>query len=315
MSESILNIFIVTYNRAPLLRRTLGYLAASCLRDFPITVLNNASTDDTASIALEASAGLSDFKLITHHANVGANANILRAFDHSYARYTWILCDDDVIDLVHFADVLHVLEEGEVDFLHVGAHEEKAWASLGGSYKTPRELLANGYPYFKFSSFTPCNIFKTSVFIKQYLIQGYNNIGNSYPHMPFAIGTYKQDTTMYVAQHQIVTASVGGQSYTPTEWFYWWMRTCELLVNPKEVRMAFLDQWKTIDESNEKLGLNYFHDFKIKENNNGYVKQFIKRYLTTEDKAYLSKLDLALFIKHKRGGLKQRISNLMKKVS
>jgi glycosyltransferase involved in cell wall biosynthesis len=313
MPESILDIFVVTYNRAPFLKRTLGYLAASCLCDFPITVLNNASTDDTTAVVQEAYASLPNLKLITHHANIGANANILRAFDYSRARYTWILCDDDVIDLSQFSDVLHVLNEGEIDFVHIGAHEEKAWDSLGGSYETPRELLAKGYPYFKFSSFIPCNIFKTSTFLNQYLIPGYNNIGNAYPHMPFAIGIFKQDLTMYVSQKQIVTASIGGQSYNMTEWFSWWMRTCELLKNPAEVRRAFLDQWKHISNASDREGLMNFVYSKELVFNEEYVTEFKNKYLTNEDKAFIKRQE-----EYERG-IKQHVSThrwlILRKIS
>lgn len=289
MSDSVLNIFIVTYNRAPLLRRTLGYLAASCLRDFPITVLNNASTDDTAAVANEASAGLSDFKLITHHANVGANANILRAFDHSRARYTWILCDDDIVDLSHFADVLRVLEVGEVDLIHVGAHKQDTW-NLGGVTDSPRNLLAQGYAYFKFSSFTPCNIFKTQTFVKNYLIKGYNNIGNSYPHMPFAFGTYLQDKLIYISKKQLVEAQ-GGQSYSPKDWYLWWMKTCELLKIHSEVRNAYLNQWQDNGYVSDKKGLqSLLVARKLTKANLDeieYVNIFIERYFSVKDRLKL----------------------------
>lgn len=288
-----LEIFVVTYNRQNKLRATLDYLANSKIKDLSITVLNNKSTDDSLEVANSFKNKLSNLNVVTNKVNVGANANILKAFELSNSTYTWVLCDDDVINLSNFDDVLKVAHEGDVNLIHVGAHAQKEWL-FGGKYSTPKELLAVGYPYFKFSSFIPCNIFKTESFTNNFMIQAYNNIVNAYPHMPFLLSVFKNDEKMYVSESQIMTAGMEGQSYTVTEWFFWWMKTCELLINPKEVRIAFLDQWKDIGMSNEEFGLQSFMHAKSLFDDKEFILRFEKKYMTPNDISIIKKYEKQL---------------------
>jgi glycosyltransferase involved in cell wall biosynthesis len=284
MDTAKLSLFIITYNRSKLLRRTLDYLANSLLCEYQIIILNNASTDDTKQVANEYAGRLPKLSIVNNKANVGPNANFLKAFDYSDSEYTWILCDDDIFDLTKFSDVLDSIEEGKADLLHVGAHKQKIWL-MGGEYKTPRELLANKYAYFKFASFMPCNIFRTKVFAEHYLVKSYNNVGNAYPHMPFAFGMYLKDKLVYVAKEQIVVAQ-GGQSYSQLDWYQWWMKTCELLKDKSEVRRAYLDQWKDDGYAEDKAGLQSLLVAKNMANNSPeiveYINGFIDKYFASD---------------------------------
>jgi hypothetical protein len=156
---------------------------------------------------------------------------------------------------------------------------------MGGEYRTPRELLANNYAYFKFASFMPCNIFRTKVFAEQYLVKSYNNVGNAYPHMPFAFGMYLKDELVYVAKEQIVVAQ-GGQSYSQLDWYQWWMKTCELLKDKSEVRKAYLDQWKDDGCAEDKAGLQSLLVAKNMAKNSPeiveYINDFIDKYFASD---------------------------------
>jgi glycosyltransferase involved in cell wall biosynthesis len=289
MDTAKLSLFIITYNRSKLLRRTLDYIANSLLREYQIIILNNASTDDTKQVINEYVGRLPKLGIINNKANVGPNANFLKAFDYSDSEYTWILCDDDVFDLTKFNDVLASIEEGKADLLHVGAHKQEVWR-MGGKYSTPRELLANKYAYFKFASFMPCNIFRTKIFAEQYLVKSYNNVGNAYPHMPFAFGMYLKDEVVYVAKEQIVVAQ-GGQSYSQLDWYQWWMKTCELLQTQPEVRKAYLDQWKDNGYTEDKVGLQSLLLAKNMAKKSPkaleYIDSFIAKYFSVGDKLKL----------------------------
>jgi GT2 family glycosyltransferase len=48
--EHHLEIFIVTYNREKFLKQTLGFLVGSAVKDCKLTILDNCSTDNTASL-------------------------------------------------------------------------------------------------------------------------------------------------------------------------------------------------------------------------------------------------------------------------
>lgn len=110
-----LHIFIVTYNHAALLERTLRQIldAASPVRDCPITVLNNCSTDGTASLVSGFCRDHGNVKLVTHAKNIGGNANICRAMELADKDYYWILGDDDVYDFSAWNGVEQAMERGE----------------------------------------------------------------------------------------------------------------------------------------------------------------------------------------------------------
>lgn len=281
-------VFILTFNRSQNLRETLQSLANSFLKDVSITILDNCSTDVTRSVAESFQSCFRNLEIITHSVNIGASANLLRAVELSTSKYLWILCDDDFIDIKNFEDVIDILNEGEVDLIHVGAHPQKEWI-CGGSKLTPRELSLHGYPYFKFSSFLPCNIFKADVFKNEYLISGYKNIVNDYPHMPFLVDHYRKDKSVYISKNQIVIARTDGQSYNRQHWFKWWMRTSELLENKNEIRHAFLDQWRNNNYSNDLDALSVFLENMLQNKDREYFS-FITKYFTLKDKLLMGKL-------------------------
>lgn len=283
-----LEIFIITYNRAAALGETLEYLAGSNFMHHRITVLDNHSLDNTSVVCADYSKKLPDFNYVVHPINIGAGANFLRAFEISNATYTWVLCDDDILDFSHLNDVEQVLKEGEVDLLHVGSHPMKPWVE-GGKYDTIKSLYSRGYPYFKYASFLPANIFKTNVFQNSYLISGYNNVVNAYPHMPYLLDLYEKDAAIYLSERRLVTARLGGQSYSQVNWYRWWANTCELLNDKDDVRSAFFDQWKDVGDGSGKACLEDVFYF-IRDQSTGdkdYFKRFIKKYFNASDKAFL----------------------------
>jgi hypothetical protein len=180
--------------------------------------------------------------IITNKFNIGGNANILRAVEVSNGKYTWILADDDEYDFSECNDVFEMIIGGKVDLIHVGAHTDVAW-DFGGRLETPRNLLKDGYPFFRFSSFVPCNIFKTASFYP-YIVSGYDNIPNSYPHMPFLLSFFEKDKIIYLSQRQIVKAVIGNQRYSNKEFLVGWTNTACLLRTRKRRIQFFQDQFK-----------------------------------------------------------------------
>jgi glycosyltransferase involved in cell wall biosynthesis len=291
-----LEVFVITYNRSISLNNTLNALAGTPIANYPITVLDNCSTDNTAHVASRFYQSFSNYRLISNKINVGACANILKAIELCESEYIWILCDDDLFNLTDLIDIEEAIQSGTFDLIHVGAHPEKDW-KFGGQYKTPRELIIEGYPYFKFSSFLPCNIFKRESFTKRFMIEAYNNIANAYPQMPYLISLYSEDKTIYIAKNQIVTAVVSGQSYNVDSWFIWWMKTCEGLRNIEDTRIAFLDQWNEIGISNIEGAL-YGLKWLLQQNKEKYyVEYFIDKYLLLSEKDFIYDKEPKSFLK------------------
>lgn len=236
-----LEIIVITYNRAELLGTTLDRLAASPFSTCRITVLNNASTDHTQQVVWQKQSLFTNLRLVSNVVNIGGDANILRAVELATAPYLWILADDDSYDFTDVSDVQQVLAQGSVDLIHVGAHTGVAW-DKGGTTATPRQLVRQGYPYFLFSSFLPCNIFRREAFLP-HLIAGYKNIISLYPHMPFLQHFYTEDKPMYIARRRIVSAGIGAQAYDHTEQYLGWLRTSRMLPNRRDAMKCLRQQF------------------------------------------------------------------------
>lgn len=275
-----LELFLVTYNRASYLRRTLEALGKSIFKDFSITILNNASTDDTEMVVSQVSDLFSDLRLITHRNNIGANANIVRAIELSKAKYTWVLCDDDDYDFSQVDDILAAVKSGDADLIHTGAHADLN-LSAAGLTLTPKQLLKQNYNYFKAGSFLPCNIFRTQKFQTSFLIPAYNNIVNAYPHMPYVLGVYENDMNVYLCKNRIVTAKGTSDGYNHYSWFFWWLNTCKLLKNDSDVGIAFLDHFPTQEQRG---GLFYgMAEMSLKNPvDKDIIFSFVRRYLKND---------------------------------
>ena len=110
-----LQIFIVTYNRARYLRRTLVKLLAetSPVRNCEIVILDNHSTDETRVVAQEF-VPRGNVTVVTHPRNIGGNANVVRAMELARPNaYVWTLGDDDFYDFANWAEVESAMERGE----------------------------------------------------------------------------------------------------------------------------------------------------------------------------------------------------------
>lgn len=235
-AEKLLTICIPTYNRRRYLEATLNYLADSPFRNCPTVVINDASPDDTKIVESE----YPHVEWIDNKFNVGY-CNLLRCAEYVATPYLWIIGDDDQYDFSHVEDVVEIMKEGKVELIHVGAHTDKPWIH-GGVITTPREAHSKGYNYFRYASFMGCNIYKTATFIK-YVREGYNNVVNSYPHMPCLHSFWEEDKPIYISKNQIAKAIIGNQSYSFDQCWGWWGNSCRLLKSKKDQQLAFFDQF------------------------------------------------------------------------
>jgi glycosyltransferase involved in cell wall biosynthesis len=283
VDDGPLGIYIITYNRAPKLRETLEYIDESVIRKFPITVLDNCSNDNTVEVVNSFIRKNPNIKLVSNRFNIGLGANFLKTFELSNYKYTWVLCDDDFISATEITDILQVIDKGEVDLIHVGAHAQNEWPQGGGIF-TPKQLLNDNYPYFKFSSFIPCNIFRTEIFVNKHIVKAYENIIYAYPHMPFLFHLYETNANVYISKQPLVVAKPSDSGYSHKVWYYWWIHTCELLHNKSDVRLAYLNQWNDIGRINKIEGIKSLCYASEITDDNDYIKQFISKYFTIKDR-------------------------------
>ncbi len=251
--EDKLDIIIVTYNREIYLKKTLEYLLYSSFNKCRITVLNNSSSDKTLEICNKYKDQFIDFFIVTNSINIGGDANILRAFEYGDKDYIWVLADDDEYDFSSCEDIINTINEGEVELIHVGAHPDTEWN--WGCTSSPKELVKMGYPYFRNSSFLPCNIFKRSAFIP-YIQAGYRNIPNMYPHMPYLLSIYSENKPVYISSRRIVKAVIGNQDYSYKNFVHGWVNTSYLLKSQKDISLCLFQQFKGPEL---KIGLSFMH--------------------------------------------------------
>lgn len=247
-----LEIVIITYNRSSLLKITLEQLINCPFSKCKITVLDNCSTDDTVKLASQMASHFPYYNIVKNKINIGGNANIIRAVEISESAYTWVLCDDDKYDFSDCEDVVDAIIEEKYNLIHMGAHEE-FW-NFGSIANTPKELVAAGYPYFKYCSFLPCNLFRTDLFYKS-IIQAYSNIYNWYPHIPFLIEIYQRNEKIYIAKKRIVTAMIGNQEYSRILLFTNWFNT-SIYLNKKKEKLIFNLNQDIIVKNRAKPSLN-----------------------------------------------------------
>ena len=96
-----LDVVLITYNRKEFLNKTFEQIFAenSPIKDFDITVLNNASTDGTTELVEEYCQKYSNLKHIINSKNIGGNPNIAKALIEIPSKeYVWVLCDNDTYD-------------------------------------------------------------------------------------------------------------------------------------------------------------------------------------------------------------------------
>jgi len=111
VSAETVAVVVVTYNRAALLTRMLAGLAALDTKPDAVIVVDNASTDHTATVL----AGVTDLPLqvITPEENLGGaggfHAGMEAAYEQGYDRI-WLV-DDDVVPAPDCLDVLMAVDQ------------------------------------------------------------------------------------------------------------------------------------------------------------------------------------------------------------
>lgn len=95
----MLTIVIPTYNRAGKLSNSLSLLLPQLRQGIKLCILDNASSDSTPELAIKAQAEYPNLQIsyVRNPVNIGANANILRAFELCDTEWVWVLGDDDIM--------------------------------------------------------------------------------------------------------------------------------------------------------------------------------------------------------------------------
>lgn len=239
--SKILEVYVITYNRADILFESLSTICSQLPVNIKVTVVDNCSNDQTESKVKHLQNQYHSLFYTKNAVNIGLSANILRPFEYAKSKYVWILGDDDLYNFEGISDLINILEFENYKLIHAGAHACD-W-KINNICGTPRQLISQNYPYFMYSSFIGCNIIERDAFIEYGLIQGYDNIVNGYPHMPFIHNLFLRNEDIYVTKIKHITALVGNQSYDEIQWLRWWIGNSMTIENNELARKVFLNHF------------------------------------------------------------------------
>jgi glycosyltransferase involved in cell wall biosynthesis len=107
---ALLSICIPTFQRAPILRRTLEHLAACGGADWEVVVSDNASADDTAATVNDFRGKFRGLRYARQATNRGPAANSDTCMRLGTGKYLYLLCDDDRVLPEGIAAALAALE-------------------------------------------------------------------------------------------------------------------------------------------------------------------------------------------------------------
>lgn len=216
---------IITFNRAHELEKTLAAFAALQDRHIILHVLDNCSTDQTASVV---SKWQQDWPGLRYHRNaynIGGNANILRALELTSSAYSWVIGDDDVWHLEHIEDVIVALHAQQADIIRLG------WLiapEFAGKTTLATELFQKENFFFASVSMISATIVRRSL-MTRHLNWAYQNICYSYPQLVPLIRTLREQPMLVHSLNQAVITHTPSQEpgyfVGDLEWYVAWFRT------------------------------------------------------------------------------------------
>ncbi len=201
-----LQIILITYNRCAYLERTLKQVLAvnSPVRDFPILVLDNNSTDGTQALVQRLQQNHTSLSYHKNSYNLGLGGNIARALEIGSREYLWVLCDDDLFDFGNWPEVEKFLNAGER-------------CVCVSRYALPEEHKNDPAYQLLQMSFVPATIFHKSLFNDTVMFNVTGNIYTLFPHLCPLVAYLSHGGRIAVVEHAVVsrkeTASAADCSY------------------------------------------------------------------------------------------------------
>lgn len=166
-----------------------------------MTVLDNASHDETPDVCDRWALRFPEFHAIRHRRNIGLGANYLRAVENSESAYTWVLSDDEHLNFSDCQDVVDGILEGWPDLISLGSPGQEAWER--GLRTTAASLLERGSRFFYAFTFVAGVIFRTEDFDDHCVHEGYRQVANVYPQWEHVYQSVLQDRRVLTSQATI----------------------------------------------------------------------------------------------------------------
>lgn len=192
MIKDKLQIVLITYNRKKYLEETLNKILSneSPIKDFDITILDNASTDGSSEIIEEFCQKFPNLKHVRHCINIGGCPNIARAFsDYLDKEYIWLLSDNDDYCWKSWNEVEYAIKQNFDVVMTLNCKN------------TPSDIIYS-------ASLISGAIYKTSIFTNTIIENLYYEIANMYPHLALIIKNINDNNKIFIIENDIVRIGI-----------------------------------------------------------------------------------------------------------
>ena len=222
-----LEIIIPTWNRFEYLERTLSQFANSPFKNVKITIIDNASTDNTPKVCDKYKHIFPNFKIIRNNKNIGLSANILRCYEIAEEEYMWLVGDNDNYDFSDCSEVIQAIEKSEFDLIFVQGNDKTNLKKT-----TIHELYETGHvnDVIGLMGTISAYILKTELFTSECLQEGYDIAGYLYPQLAFMKKACDENFSVYISSKKIRIADKNPSvSYNTLELIDGWISSTLIL--------------------------------------------------------------------------------------
>lgn len=180
----LLHIIIVTYNRFNSLRHSISSIYPYLTSEIKLTISDNSSLtpDQISELLME----YPKICILSRSFNVGPSLNYIMSLDLSEGEYTWIVCDDDSIDLRNIDHLIQYLKSRYYEVIMAGSSQSTYYLpdeSLDVARNTMDMLNCNPNNFLFHVGFVPSLIYKTSLLsgeLKELLV---SKLPTFFPHV------------------------------------------------------------------------------------------------------------------------------------
>ncbi len=190
-----ITIIIPTFNRKQLVTNLLNTLLHSPLKQAPIIVLDNCSTDGTSETIQSLTQTHANISLIQNTYNMGLAGNLVKAMELAYTcktNYFWILFDDTKLDFTYWTEVETYLQQNKPVIITTNY------------YQVTVDDLA---PIFLMLIYPFAAIYQTRLLTPVILLKALTDIYTIHPQMAFLCELFNKKVPLTLASHNIALPS------------------------------------------------------------------------------------------------------------
>jgi glycosyltransferase involved in cell wall biosynthesis len=270
--SSVLEIFLITFNRKKYLEETLKKIFSedSPIRSLRITILDNKSTDGTSELINEYAEKNPNIVHVINNRNIGGNANICKCYELATYKYFWILCDDDEYNWTYWNDVTTAINDDSD-------------AIVVANYAHPGNNIAQLLCQL---SFVPAAIYKTENISDTIMVNAEYQISTMFPQLALVCKLVNDKKNITIIDNWIVNMVIHNSesSYvrglnndrnpllSNTTWSLGFLKSIQMIQSTKERR--FIVKSLTMPDGEKILHPEYFFKYNKTIGNSSRINLF-----------------------------------------